>query len=94
MTASEVNDLRKSLQIYVKGELVTKPIISFKHLLSKCVDSKILEKMQQQHITEPTPIQCQAIPCGLQGRDILGVAKTGSGKTLAYLLPLLVHVLE
>lgn len=32
-------------------------------------------------LTEPTPIQAQAIPHALQGRDILGIAQTGTGKT-------------
>jgi superfamily II DNA/RNA helicase len=41
---------------------------------------------------KPTPIQMQAIPIGLQKRDILGVAETGSGKTAAFVLPMLVHI--
>ena len=40
----------------------------------------------------PTPIQCQALPCALAGRDLIGIAKTGSGKTLAYVWPMIVHV--
>ncbi len=40
------------------------------------------------HITSPTPIQLQAIPAMLQGRDVVGQARTGSGKTLAFALPI------
>src|SRR5688500_12896469 len=39
-------------------------------------------------ITVPTPIQAQAIPLLLEGRDVVGQARTGSGKTLAFGLPL------
>lgn len=41
---------------------------------------------------KPTPIQAQAIPAIMSGRDIIGVAKTGSGKTIAFLLPLFRHI--
>jgi ATP-dependent RNA helicase RhlE len=43
---------------------------------------------------ETTPIQTQAIPPGLQGRDIVGSAQTGSGKTLAFVLPALERLLR
>ena len=43
---------------------------------------------------EPTPIQAQAIPHALAGRDVLGTAKTGTGKTAAFLLPLLARLGE
>ena len=43
---------------------------------------------------ELTPIQIQAIPPGLQKRDVVGCAQTGTGKTLAFLLPALEHLLQ
>ena len=43
--------------------------------------------------TAPTPIQAEAIPAVLQGRDLLGCAQTGSGKTAAFGLPLLQQLL-
>ncbi|GAC1388123.1 MAG: hypothetical protein NVS1B7_7480 [Candidatus Saccharimonadales bacterium] len=41
----------------------------------------------------PTPIQDQAIPYAMDGKDVLGIANTGTGKTAAFLLPLIEHVL-
>ncbi len=42
---------------------------------------------------DPRPIQAQAIPAALEGRDILGLAQTGTGKTAAFALPILEHIL-
>ncbi len=49
----------------------------------------ILEAVKHEGYTEPTPIQRQAIPPALAGRDILGCAQTGTGKTAAFALPML-----
>ena len=53
----------------------------------------LIEPLQRALATEkyttPTPIQSQAIPPLLQGRDLLGVAQTGTGKTAAFALPIL-----
>jgi hypothetical protein len=56
MTENDVNSLRKTHQIYVRGELVANPITKFKQLHSKCVDSRILTKLDQMNIVDPTPV--------------------------------------
>lgn len=53
------------------------------------INEKLLEKLSLRGITSPTPIQDEAIPRILNGKDVIGQSKTGTGKTLAYLLPLL-----
>ena len=49
----------------------------------------LLRALADTSYTTPTPIQAQAIPAGLDGRDVLGAAQTGTGKTAAFGLPLL-----
>jgi len=49
----------------------------------------LLKAVQNLGYTEPTPIQEQAIPLALAGRDLLGCAQTGTGKTAAFILPAL-----
>ncbi|NTZ17052.1 DEAD/DEAH box helicase [Paenibacillus sp. JMULE4] len=53
-----------------------------------------VKRLQELDITEPSPIQAEAIPIALQGRDIVAQSQTGTGKTLAYSLPLLHKVEE
>ncbi|MEM9204798.1 MAG: DEAD/DEAH box helicase [Pseudomonadota bacterium] len=50
---------------------------------------KVVSAVAQAGYTEPTPIQAQAIPHVLEGRDILGIAQTGTGKTASFTLPML-----
>ncbi|GAB3882373.1 DEAD/DEAH box helicase [Spirosoma agri] len=49
----------------------------------------LLKAVDAQQYTKPYPIQQDAIPAILQGKDILGIAKTGSGKTASFVLPIL-----
>jgi ATP-dependent RNA helicase RhlE len=52
----------------------------------------LLQVLEDQGITNPTPIQELAIPAILSTKDVLGIAKTGSGKTASYVLPLLTNL--
>ena len=52
----------------------------------------ILRALISESYTTPTPIQTQAIPTLLEGRDLLGIAQTGTGKTAAFVLPILQHL--
>ncbi|MEO7635044.1 MAG: DEAD/DEAH box helicase, partial [Sphingomicrobium sp.] len=47
----------------------------------------VLAALASKNYTIPTPIQAQAIPTVLSGRDLLGIAQTGTGKTAAFMLP-------
>ncbi len=49
----------------------------------------LLTTLQEHGYSEPTPIQLQAIPPIMEGRDVVGLAQTGTGKTAAFTLPLL-----
>jgi len=53
----------------------------------------LLKALQKEGYTTPTPIQSQAIPHAMLGKDILGLAQTGTGKTAAFALPVL-HLLQ
>ena len=90
LTPEEVIEIRKTNgSILVKGKEIPKPILDF----YQCgLSSKIMEVLEYKQIKKPFPIQMQAIPTIMSGRDCLGISETGSGKTLAYVLPMLRHV--
>ncbi len=54
----------------------------------------ILKALEQAHYKHPTPIQVQAIPPALLGRDLLGCAQTGTGKTAAFAVPTLQRLMQ
>lgn len=56
------------------------------------IDKRCLDALKAQGITSPMPIQSQAIPAALEGRDVIAIAQTGTGKTLAFALPALTRL--
>src|ERR1700681_2605163 len=54
----------------------------------------LLQAIREMRYVEPTPIQAQAIPAILLGRDLIATAQTGTGKTAAFLLPILHRLID
>jgi len=59
------------------------------HFEQFSLDRRIVARIKAIGFTAPTPIQQQAIPRVLEGRDVMGLAQTGTGKTAAFILPIL-----
>jgi ATP-dependent RNA helicase DDX42 len=91
LDVSDISGMRENMGISVTGRAIQKCVCSFAHLN---LPESILTVIRYLEFSTPTPIQSQAIPCLLSGRDVIGIAMTGSGKTMAYLIPAIVHVLE
>ena len=53
------------------------------------IENKLKSSIKYSNFITPTPIQSQAIPIALEGKDVLGTAQTGTGKTLAFTIPLI-----
>ncbi|KAF7639549.1 hypothetical protein Mgra_00000879 [Meloidogyne graminicola] len=90
-TLQQAFELRITLDIRVYGQNIPKPVVSFGHFQ---FDKHMMNLIRKSEFEKPTPIQAQAVPAALSGRDVLGLAKTGSGKTLAYIWPTIVHIMN
>ncbi|TFK94684.1 P-loop containing nucleoside triphosphate hydrolase protein [Polyporus arcularius HHB13444] len=90
MTDEEAELLRLELDgIKIRGVDCPRPVTKWSHF---GLPASCLEVIKKLGYTGPTPIQAQAIPAIMSGRDVIGVAKTGSGKTIAFLLPMFRHI--
>ncbi|KAI3402834.2 PRP5 [Candida oxycetoniae] len=91
MSQQEIDMVRLELDnIKVRGKHIPAPFTKWSQLL---VPENLSSTVNEDFgFVKPSPIQSQAIPIILSGRDMIGVAKTGSGKTLAYVIPMLRHV--
>lgn len=84
---------RKKHNIHVSGSNVPSPLRSFAELKSRFSSrSYILRNLAELGFEEPTPIQRQAIPVLLSGRECFACAPTGSGKTFAFVCPILMKL--
>ncbi|KAI9056555.1 P-loop containing nucleoside triphosphate hydrolase protein [Trametes sanguinea] len=90
MTDEEADLLRLELDgIKIRGVDCPRPVTKWSHF---GLPASCLEVIKNLGYKGPTPIQAQAIPAIMSGRDVIGVAKTGSGKTIAFLLPMFRHI--
>ncbi|KAI9475589.1 MAG: P-loop containing nucleoside triphosphate hydrolase protein [Benjaminiella poitrasii] len=80
---------KEDFNISTKGGNIPHPIRSWDE---SNIPENILNIIKSIGYKEPTPIQRQAIPIGLQNRDIIGIAQTGSGKTASFVIPLLAYL--
>ncbi|CAM9199905.1 unnamed protein product [Discosporangium mesarthrocarpum] len=91
----ELAHFRRRMGIRVKGSQVPEPMERFADMPSRGDEKEgghtrrvLLENIEASAWKEPTPIQMQAVPILLEGRDLLATAPTGSGKTAAFVLPI------
>lgn len=91
MKKDQIESLRKTLGLKVTGPVPPNPVSSFGHF---GFDENLIKAIRKSEFTQPTPIQSQAIPAILSGRDLIGIAKTGSGKTAAFIWPMLIHIMD
>lgn len=85
-----ISKLRKDNKISVIGNKAPAPIEHFYELCSLYnVEEKIIENLAACKYGTPTPIQMQALPIMMSGRNLMACAPTGSGKTVAFLTPII-----
>lgn len=91
MTRRDWAIMREDFDIHVRGRDTVNPLRSWDEAT---IHADIRRAIDRIGYKEPSPIQRQAIPMGLQARDLIGIAETGSGKTAAFLIPLLDFVMR
>ncbi|KAH9812601.1 P-loop containing nucleoside triphosphate hydrolase protein [Melampsora americana] len=85
----EIDQYRKDKEIQIFGKNIPKPVSNFSEA---GFPDYIMAEIRKAGFTEPSPIQCQAWPMALSGRDVVAISATGSGKTIAFSLPAMIHI--
>ena len=89
MDESVVREYRAMNGIKVKGKRVPKPLRTW---IQAGLPTAVVNVLKEKGFEAPLPIQSQAIPVIMSGRDCMAVAKTGSGKTMSFVLPMIRHI--
>ncbi|KAM6504384.1 P-loop containing nucleoside triphosphate hydrolase protein [Amanita muscaria] len=89
MSEREIEEFRRTKEIKVQGRGVPRPVTSFDEV---GFPEYLTSTIRAQGFKGPTPIQCQAWPMALSGRDMVAIAQTGSGKTISFALPAMLHI--
>ncbi|ODV92296.1 hypothetical protein CANCADRAFT_21242 [Tortispora caseinolytica NRRL Y-17796] len=92
LTSDELSELRLLKgDIKVRGKSCPAPVSRWTQL---GLPTQIMSVIESLNYDIPTPIQSQALPVLMSGRDLVAIAQTGSGKTMSFLLPLFRHVID
>ncbi|KAM0789738.1 ATP-dependent RNA helicase dbp2 [Microbotryomycetes sp. NB124-2] len=86
---SEVTEFRRQKEIQVFGSRIPKPVTNFDEMN---FPSYIQDEIKRAGFQAPSPIQMQAWPMALSGRDLVAISATGSGKTISFALPAMIHI--
>ncbi|KAL8613810.1 hypothetical protein ACOMHN_029667 [Nucella lapillus] len=89
----EINALKNRHKIHTDGENVPDPVVQFEDLQERYdLHKQVLRNIARAGFSTPTPVQMQAVPAMMEGRDVMAGAPTGSGKTAAFVIPVLHHL--
>jgi ATP-dependent RNA helicase DDX23/PRP28 len=91
MRARDWGLMRAEFRIGTRGGRVPLPMRTWRE---SALPARLVDAVERVGYRRPTPIQMQAIPVALAGRDLMGVAETGSGKTGAFVLPMIAHIVS
>ncbi|XP_066220433.1 probable ATP-dependent RNA helicase DDX52 [Saccopteryx leptura] len=88
-----INFLQNKHKIHIQGTDLPDPIATFQQLEQEYkINSRLLQNILGGGFQMPTPIQMQAVPVMLHGRELLASAPTGSGTTLAFSIPIIMQL--
>ena len=91
MTDRDWRIFKEDFNINTSGGVMPAPI---RHWHESGLPAELLSTIKRLNYAQPTPIQRQAIPLALEGRDFIGVAETGSGKTASFVLPMITEIMK